>query len=192
MFEDIDCIGDIVMDREKKKNKSKNKNGEDFSLGIGRKLNLDEMTMTSKVNMGDLLETIAEMDESSKKGIMTTIGPKSITDDEPITLDDILNLWDGIRETPGRIMIISSNHYDDLDTALKRPGRIDITLELSYASRSVISEMYKHLFETDIDPDALELVNDKFYSPAEIINIYMNEDQDKERFITRLQQNEHV
>jgi chaperone BCS1 len=192
VFEDIDCIGDIVMDREKKKNKNKNKNGEDFSLGIGRKLNLDEMTMTSKVNIGDLLETIAEMDESSKKGIMTTTGPKSITEDEPITLDDILNLWDGIRETPGRIMIISSNHYDDLDTALKRPGRIDITLELSYASRQVISEMYKHLFETNIDIAALEQVNDKFYSPAEIINIYMNEEQDKERLIKRLQLNEHV
>ena len=191
VFEDIDCIGDIVMDREKKKNKNKNKNGEDFSLGIGRKLNLDEMTMTSKVNMGDLLETIAEMEETTKKGIMTT-GPKSIIDDDPITLDDILNLWDGIRETPGRIMIISSNHYDDLDTALKRPGRIDITLELSYASRQVISEMYKHLFEVDIDPTVLEQVNDKFYSPAEIINIYMNEEQDKERFIKRLQLNEHV
>jgi SpoVK/Ycf46/Vps4 family AAA+-type ATPase len=121
-----------------------------------------------------------------------TTGPKSIIDDDPITLDDILNLWDGIRETPGRIMIISSNHYDDLDSALKRPGRIDITLELSYASRQVISEMYKHLFETSIDPTALEQVNDKFYSPAEIINIYMNEEQDKERFIKRLQLNEHV
>jgi len=191
VFEDIDCIGDIVMDREKKKNKN-NKNREDFSLGIGRKLNLDEMTMTSKVNMGDLLETIAEMEESTKKGIMTTTVSKAVTDDDPITLDDILNLWDGIRETPGRIMIISSNHYNDLDPALKRPGRIDITLELSYASRQVIYEMYKHLFEADMDPTVLEQVNDKFYSPAEIINIYMNEEQDKERFITRLKLNEHV
>jgi SpoVK/Ycf46/Vps4 family AAA+-type ATPase len=192
VFEDIDCIGDIVMDREKKKNKNKNKNGEDFSLGIGRKLNLDEMTMTSKVNMGDLLETIAEMEDTTKKGILTTTVSKAVTEDDPITLDDILNLWDGIRETPGRIMIISSNHYNDLDPALKRPGRIDITLELSYASKQVISEIYKHLFEADIDPIVLEQVNDKFYSPAEIINIYMNEEQDKERFINRLKLNEHV
>ena len=188
VFEDIDCIGNIVMDREKKKNKA----NLDSNIGLGRKLNLDEMTMTSKVNMGDLLETIAEMDDLTKKGISTAIIPKTIGDDEPITLDDILNLWDGIRETPGRIMIISSNHYDDLDTALKRPGRIDITLELSYASRQIISEMYKHLFEIDIDPVILEQVNDNFYSPAEIINIYMNEEQDKKRFITRLQMNEHV
>jgi ATP-dependent 26S proteasome regulatory subunit len=89
-------------------------------------------------------------------------------------------------------MIISSNHYNDLDPALKRPGRIDITLELSYASRQVILEIYKHLFEADIDPTVLEQVNDKFYSPAEIINIYMNEEQDKDRFVKRLQMNEHV
>jgi len=44
--------------------------------------------------------------------------------------DDILNAWDGIIETPGRILIISSNHYEKLDPALVRPGRIDITLEL--------------------------------------------------------------
>jgi ATP-dependent 26S proteasome regulatory subunit len=187
VFEDIDCIGDIVLDREKKKNKQKS----EASLGIGRKLNLDEMTMTSKVNMGDLLETIAEMDDLSKK-VITTTGVKALSDDEPITLDDILNLWDGIRETPGRIMIISSNHYNDLDSALKRPGRIDITLELSPASRQVISEIYKHLFEANIDSSILETINDKFYSPAEIINMYMNEEQNAERFIKRLQLNEHV
>jgi SpoVK/Ycf46/Vps4 family AAA+-type ATPase len=187
VFEDIDCIGDIVLDREKKKNKQKS----EANLGIGRKLNLDEMTMTSKVNMGDLLETIAEMDDLSKKGITAT-NVKSVLDDEPITLDDILNLWDGIRETPGRIMIISSNHYNDLDSALKRPGRIDITLELSPASKQVISEIYKHLFEADIDSSILESINDKFYSPAEIINIYMNEEQNAERFIKRLQLNKHV
>jgi len=109
-----------------------------------------------------------------------------------LTLDDILNLWDGIRETPGRIMIITSNHYQDLDPALIRPGRIDVTLELSYASREIIKEMYTHLFEEKIDSEKLQLVNEDFYSPAEIINIYMNEERDKERFITRLCKNIHV
>jgi hypothetical protein len=36
-------------------------------------------------------------------------------EEDPITLDDIFNLWDGIKETPGRILGISSNHYDKLD-----------------------------------------------------------------------------
>lgn len=115
-----------------------------------------------------------------------------MTLDEPITLDDILNLWDGIRETPGRIMIITSNHYDKLDPALIRPGRIDISLELSYVSRAIIKEMYVHLFGDTIEDEKLEKIQECFYSPAEIINIYMNEDRNKERFIQRLNKNEHI
>jgi SpoVK/Ycf46/Vps4 family AAA+-type ATPase len=107
-------------------------------------------------------------------------------------LDDILNLWDGIRETPGRIMIISSNHYRDLDSALIRPGRIDVTMELSYASRGIIKEMYEHLFDEPLEYGKLEEVEDGFYSPAEIINIYMNEERQNSRFLERLCKNQHV
>ena len=181
VFEDIDCIGDIVLDREKKKNKS--------LTGFGKKLEFEELSNNSKINVGDLLETIVATEKATEK---TFEFPKLLLDEEPITLDDILNLWDGIRETPGRIMIISSNHYYDLDPALIRPGRIDITLELSYTSRKIIKEIYSHLFDEIIDNDKLENIKEDFYSPAEIINIYMNEERNKDRFIERLCKNEHV
>ena len=181
VFEDIDCVGDIVLDRAKNKNKN--------ITGLGKKLDFGELSTTSKINMGDLLETIAATEKETEKKFVL---PKMPNDDEPITLDDILNLWDGIRETPGRIMIISSNHYHDLDPALIRPGRIDITLELSYASHEIIKEIYRHLFDERIENDMLEGIKEDFYTPAEIINIYMNEEQDKSRFIERLRKNEHV
>ena len=181
VFEDIDCVGDIVLDREKNKNKN--------ITGLGKKLDFEDLSTTSKINMGDLLETIAATEKETEKKFVL---PKMPNDDEPITLDDILNLWDGIRETPGRIMIISSNHYHDLDPALIRPGRIDITLELSYASHETIKEIYRHLFDERIENDMLDGIKEDFYTPAEIINIYMNEEQDKSRFIERLRKNEHV
>jgi chaperone BCS1 len=194
IFEDIDCIGDIVLDREKKKKKTH----------IHKKIKMDkddedEAPIKTSEEIENLIEMIDTIDEDVKKNLKNGINglvnvPKN-PDEEPITLDDILNLWDGIRETPGRIMILSSNHYDELDPALKRPGRIDITLELSYASRQVISDMYYHLFkETSIplSDEDLEKIQDKFYSPAEIINIYMNEQQDPVKFIKRLQMNQHV
>ena len=106
--------------------------------------------------------------------------------EDPITLDDILNLWDGIRETPGRILIITSNHYDKLDPALKRPGRIDITLELANASRNVVGDIYKHLTDEFIDPNVLEQIPDKKYSPAEIMNFYMAGDKNEEAFLSKL------
>lgn len=165
VFEDVDCIGDIVMDRTKKKDKP-----------------------VTSTNIQSLLKG------ECIEGIDITTIPKiaAPTEDPPLTLDDILNLWDGIRETPGRIMVISSNHYEDLDPALKRPGRIDITLELSRASRKTIGEMYMHLFSTSLDNSVLEGINDKFYSPAEIINIYLNSEQNSERFVERMLKNEHV
>ena len=181
VFEDIDCVGDIVLDREKKKKKN--------ITGLGTKLDMEDLSPTSKINVGDLIETIAATEKETEKKYEL---PKMLLDDEPITLDDILNLWDGIRETPGRIMIISSNHYHDLDPALIRPGRIDITLELSYASHETIKEIYTHLFDETINNNMLEGINEDFYTPAEIINIYMNEEQDKNRFLERLSKNEHV
>ena len=45
----------------------------------------------------------------------TMIEPKS---NDKITLSYLLNIIDGIRETPGRILIITSNHYEKLDNAL--------------------------------------------------------------------------
>ena len=181
VFEDIDCIGDIVLDRDKKKKKS--------ITGLGKKLNFDELSTDSKINVGDLLETIVATDKATAN---LCEYPKVLADEAPITLDDILNLWDGIRETPGRIMVMSSNHYCDLDPALIRPGRIDISLELSYASRQIIREIYNHLFGEELDEDKLSNINDNYYSPAEIINIYMNSDNNKEKFIERLMKNEHI
>ena len=111
---------------------------------------------------------------------------KSTTTEEPITLDDILNLWDGLKETPGRILGISSNHYDKLDPALIRPGRIDITLNFDNASRDIIQQMHRHFYKTSIDPDKLKKIKNKFYSPAEIINYYIMFKNDSDKFVESL------
>ena len=161
VFEDIDCIGDIVLDRNLKS--VKNEKNDDINEKISKKI--DEK----------ISETISVFNEN-----------------DLITLDDILNLWDGIRETSGRIMIISSNYYHKLDSALVRPGRIDITLELSYVSHQIIKEMYKHFFEEEMDDNILQNIKEDFYTPAEITNIYMNSNNNKDIFIEKILQNKHI
>ena len=155
VFEDIDCIGDIVMSREFRKEQPEPIKNKVFEL-------------------------------------KTTDLIKLEPSEEPITLDDLLNLWDGIRETPSRIMVLSSNHFEKLDAAIKRPGRIDISLELSYASLQTIAEMYNHLFDEHLDAEILKNIPDKFYSPAEIVNIYMSEERSPQNFVSRLMQSKHV
>lgn len=179
VFEDIDCIGDIILDRTKQFSSKINHSNKNSAFDKSNDSKAGEM------KIGEILQAVCDLNESG------TTMLSSFTKEQPITLDDILNLWDGIRETPGRILIISSNHYDKLDTALIRPGRIDITHELNNASHKTISEIYLHLFNNEIDKTKLSEVKEYFYSPAELINIYVSNKNENE-FMERLIKNAKV
>jgi SpoVK/Ycf46/Vps4 family AAA+-type ATPase len=137
-----------------------------------------QSTMSIEANIGELLNCITASADNNIQAI-----PTKDKSTDPITLDDILNLWDGIRETPGRLMIITSNHYNKLDPALIRPGRIDITLELKHANHQVISDMYNKLFGVAITERQLRRIPEYAYSPAAIMNTYIKCKNDKEAFI---------
>lgn len=92
--------------------------------------------------------------------------------DKTLTLSDILNIIDGINETPGRILIISSNHYDKLDPALVRPGRIDQHIILGNASEKTIKEIYYNYFSKVLS-DSTKL-RENIFSPAQLINFAMS------------------
>jgi hypothetical protein len=171
VIEDIDCIGDIILDRSKKTDKN----------NAIEKIDKNE-------RIGDILKSIVDINNETAASIITK---NMFGEDEPITLDDILNAWDGVIETPGRILIISSNHYEKLDPALKRPGRIDITLELLNASHKTIRDLHFHLFNKEIDNEKLKNINEFFYSPAELINIYITY-KEETTFIERLLMNKKV
>jgi len=155
VFEDIDCIGDLVLER---------------------KLTKPLIKPNEELKVTDMIKSMCELNDD------TNI---------PITLDDILNLWDGIRETPGRIIIISSNKYDKLDAALIRPGRIDISHELSNASHQTIREIFLHLFGENINETELKSIKEYLYSPAEIINIYVSH-KERAPFMKRLLMNKKI
>jgi len=179
IIEDIDCLGEIVWKRENKKDKA--------GTNIGKRLNLNSLSPNASVNVADVIQTFVEANDEQNK--LLTAATKS-TEDDPITLDDILNLWDGLKETPGRILGISSNHYDMLDPALIRPGRIDITLKLDNVSHNIIREMHKRYYNSNVDERKLKKIKEQFYSPAEIINCYVMNKNSSRDFIERLMQNE--
>jgi SpoVK/Ycf46/Vps4 family AAA+-type ATPase len=179
VFEDIDCIGDIILERKNERNKNKNFGSNSSSNNLNGLIKTDN----DSVKVSDVLQTICDINGSTNNAINNG--------EQPITLDDILNLWDGIRETPGRMLIITSNHYEKLDSALTRPGRIDITHKLDNASHNTIAEIYSHLFEKPIDTEKLQNINEFFYSPAEIINIYVTH-KEEDKFIERLLQNKKL
>jgi hypothetical protein len=157
VFEDIDCIGDIVKNR----------------------ILLEQM----------------KIDEQKKKQVLNVSKDKLFNELaflDPLTLDDFLNLWDGIRETPGRIIVITSNFYSQLDPALIRPGRIDIGYELSNVSHGIMQEMHQHFFNTYMKEEDISMILPLFYSPAELVNIYLSSDFNEATYMIRLKENKKI
>jgi hypothetical protein len=62
---------------------------------------------------------------------------------------------------------------------------------LDNASHNTIAEIYNHLFEKSIDTEKLQNIKEFFYSPAEIINIYVTH-KEEDKFIQRLLQNKKL
>jgi ATP-dependent 26S proteasome regulatory subunit len=86
-----------------------------------------------------------------------------------LTLGFLLNLFDGILETPGRILILTTNNPEKIDSALIRPGRIDINLRLGYCSSEMVKAIYYNFYHRKLN---LEI--DVSITPAEVQAIFSN------------------
>ena len=49
-------------------------------------------------------------------------------------------------EMDGRMLVITTNYPEKLDSALTRPGRIDVQLNFSRCTASTLMKMYEHFY----------------------------------------------
>lgn len=96
--------------------------------------------------------------------------------DDPLKVDlsFLLNLLDGILETPGRIVIMTSNFPEILDKALIRPGRIDIISEFKRCTNKTICEMLEFFYDTkltDYQCDTIFKLKERMITPAELSKV---------------------
>jgi len=69
-----------------------------------------------------------------------------------VTFSGLLNALDGVAASEERIAFLTTNHIDQLDEALIRPGRVDMTVRIGEATRYQAAEMWNR-FYGDIDED---------------------------------------
>lgn len=182
VFEDIDCMLDMVKDRSiinEEKNGKNGKNGKNDN----DKNKDNEKSDVEKT--GELLKAVITDIRNEDEDQLTNFMKKTHKQDDDMTLSFILNVIDGIRETPGRVMIITSNFYHQLDKALTRPGRIDVSLEMKNASVKVIEEMFEYYYDEPLPEEVRDKLRDNIISPAVINNIRF-ESRSKEAFLNKL------
>lgn len=153
LFEDIDTILDVLKERDVKEKDT-------------------HVVDVEKEEKAMLLQALM-----SKKGVANSEKAKNSSADK-LNLGFFLNLIDGVLETPGRILIISTNYPEKLDRALVRPGRIDMKIHMEKCSKQMIRDIIYHYYEEDLNELDNPLSNnivDELYSkdvtPAELYQI---------------------
>lgn len=63
-----------------------------------------------------------------------------------ISLSGLLNAIDGVASHEGRVLVMTTNHPERLDEALIRPGRVDMQIEFTLATRQQIREIFVRMY----------------------------------------------
>ncbi|KAK7937644.1 uncharacterized protein PG986_014512 [Apiospora aurea] len=88
---------------------------------------------------------VAKEEEESQKR-MQQLHPGLQRPEAGVTLSGLLNVLDGPDSVDGRILLMSSNHPEQLDPALIRPGRVDQKIYLGYISQACAETMFCRIY----------------------------------------------
>ncbi|KAI6172304.1 BCS1-like protein [Aphelenchoides besseyi] len=89
-----------------------------------------------------------------------------------VTFSGLLNAIDGVASTEERLLFMTTNHIDRLDTALIRPGRIDMKQYFGNCTPIMLEQMFQRFFNASEDQckefasEVLKLHQE--FSPAQI------------------------
>ena len=107
--------------------------------------------------------------------VMRKLGRDEEVIDDELDLATLLNALDGVRETPGRILILSTNYPERLDEALLRPGRFDMILEFKKHDTAVLRRHMEHFYDIALTAEQIEALEKSAvagkWTPAEVSQI---------------------
>ena len=169
ILEDIDCMGELIKDRDQKE-KSK------------------LITKSSESDFSDIEDSSMSSRQKQKRKLKhNTSSIMAKEENENNNLSYLLNILDGLQECPGRIVIMTTNKPEVLDSALIREGRIDYKIEFTNATTTDVKNIVNfYWYETTDEEILTEQVSkidtsiDKMFSHAIIVNICRSSESVKE------------
>ena len=195
VMEDIDCLTNVVLDRTLKKKKKSSKQLDMFE-NAGAAVVIDDIikmgipkTVEEQQKYIERLDQLKDLKQmyASKKAFEKKVeeNKTKMDDSQKLTLSHILNILDGILETPGRIFIMTSNYPEKLDKALIRPGRIDSIVHFTKCTKEDIIEMIEKICDVSLGNDIL--FPDYVWSPAKVTQVIFENIESLSTIIDTLQ-----
>lgn len=95
----------------------------------------------------EVAEPVVQAEQSSTKSKLSKLEPEL----DRLNLSGLLNVLDGVVDTPGRVVVMTTNHPEKLDPALIRPGRINKRIHLGFVDAETLLKMAKHYVCRDVE-----------------------------------------
>lgn len=80
-------------------------------------------------------------------------------DKQNLTFSGLLAAIDGVASAEGRVLFMTTNHFEKLDSALTRPGRADVHLHFTFATSNQIIKLIKKFFPERTDDEIIGSLN---------------------------------
>jgi len=146
---------------------------------------LEDVDCQSDIVMERALKNGQSSDESTEKRVL-----EHYEDKHKVDLSFLLNLLDGVLENPGRIVIMTSNFPDTLDSALIRPGRIDVIAKFRNCSNKTVKDMMEFFYDIKLseeDRERLSQLKEEIVTPAELSKVMFENFSDYEASIQHME-----
>ncbi|KAK4544157.1 hypothetical protein LTR36_004367 [Oleoguttula mirabilis] len=158
LLEDVDAAGlirDGASDEKnadgKKKRQGKGKSeiaGDDEAVKKDGKPGPDEVPKKEEeYTLKDLAKELKAVSAPANRGGRG--GPNANNGTQAgtgISLSGLLNAIDGVATHEGRVLIMTTNHPENLDPALIRPGRVDRKVEFRLAMKEQVRELFTRMY----------------------------------------------
>ncbi|KXN86211.1 putative mitochondrial chaperone BCS1-B, partial [Leucoagaricus sp. SymC.cos] len=86
----------------------------------------------------------------------STKSSKENSDGSTLSLSGLLNSLDGVAAAEGRLLFATTNHIERLDPALSRPGRMDVWINFTHATKWQAEGLFKCFFPCKPPPETTE------------------------------------
>jgi chaperone BCS1 len=117
-----------------------------FSLASHFKLKIYVMNFTNEINDYEFTHALTNTDENNSLLLLEDIDSLFVKRESQtksmITFAGLINCLDGISRKEGLITIMTTNHINKLDAALKRPGRVDKFVEFTEPTKETVQKMF--------------------------------------------------
>lgn len=146
LLEDIDTAGLARLDEEIKS---------EGKVGNNKRGGKDESKTKGDFSVSELARELRKQSDSGgeKKGI---------------SLSGLLNAIDGVASHEGRVLIMTTNKPESLDDALIRPGRVDLQVSFTNATRQQAIELFVRMYEAKATSSSQTTASQKELPPSTI------------------------